>query len=83
MNCIEGFHLELKPMSDTLDIRIKLHEEIITLANGKIDTVVTATTDCDCFFFFDIGIKHVLKPFRVFLINGQSFGKKTNTLSYE
>lgn len=74
-NCIGKFKLDLKSSKDTLNLDIHIKEEIIKRKNGKIDTILTEN-DCDCYYYFDIGIKNVKNEFKTILINGHKFGRK-------
>lgn len=75
MNCAGGFTFDIKTVKDTLDLRIGLKSQIYKRSDGTVDTF-TVVADCDCYFYFDIGIRNVKKPFSVFLINGHKPGSK-------
>ncbi|MEI6349179.1 MAG: hypothetical protein WCP69_14620 [Bacteroidota bacterium] len=52
-----------------------MKEEIVKSKSGKVHTILTIH-DCECFYYFDIGIKHIDKEFKTILINGNKFGRK-------
>ena len=74
-NCYGKFRLELDKNENELNLDIIILEEFVKRKSGKVDTIVTAL-DCECYYYFEIGIKHIEKEFKTILINGNSFGKK-------
>lgn len=78
-NCTGRFRLDLKSFGDTLDLDIKIKEKIIKRKSGKIDSIMEWTA-CDCYFYFNIGIKNVQKEYKAILINSHNFGRKPQTV---
>ncbi len=74
-NCIGKFRLDIEKNDTKLNLDIKVKEEIVKRKNGTVDTILT-TLDCECYYYFDIGIKHIDKEFKTILINGKKFGRK-------
>jgi len=74
-NCYGKFRLEIDKNDKELNLDIKILEEIVKRKSGKVDTIVTML-DCECYYYFDIGIKHIEQEFKTILINGNKFGRK-------
>ncbi|MFN0188648.1 MAG: hypothetical protein ACKVQV_08100 [Bacteroidia bacterium] len=68
-NCIGKFQPTCKLQNDTLALEIKIQEEYRTRKNGKIDTVIVSN-DCDCYYYFDFGIKNISSGEKTILLNG-------------
>jgi hypothetical protein len=77
-NCIGKFRLEIEKHEEKLNLNIKVKEEIIKRKNGKVDTILI-TNDCDCYFYFNIGIKNIDKEFKTILVNGKNLTRQRNT----
>ena len=73
LNCVGDFVLNVKTYSDTLDLIIGPRPEIIYGPDGRTDTVTT-TTDCDCFFTINVGLKNLRYHFKEYLVNGKKPG---------
>lgn len=76
-NCIGEFRLELKESGDTLDLNIRIKGKIINRKNGDIDTLVMLL-DCECFYYFTIGIKNIQTPYKTILLEGKHRGRTNN-----
>ena len=76
-NCIGKFQLDLISNHDTLNLDIKIKGDIIKRKNGEIDTIISMNT-CDCYYYFNIGIKNVQKEIKTILIDGHKFGRRYN-----
>jgi TonB family protein len=74
-NCIGKFRPEIKSHNDTLEINIKINGEIIKRKNGRIDTIMV-TNECDCYFYFEIGITNLLTGHKTILLDGHKIGTK-------
>lgn len=74
-NCIGKFRLDIEKSDTKLNLGICVKEEIVKRKSGKVDTILT-TDDCECYYYFDIGIKHIAKEFKSILINGNKLGGK-------
>lgn len=75
-NCIGKFRPELKFHNDTLDIDIETNEYIfVKNKKGKIDTISTSL-ECDCYFYFEIGIRNLTSSHKTILLDGHKIGTK-------
>lgn len=74
-NCTGKFRLDLEKNENILNLNIKVKEELVKHKNGKVDTILIIS-DCECYYYFDIGIIHVDKDFKTILINGRKPGRK-------
>ncbi len=73
-NCIGKFRLDIEKNAMNLNLNIKVKEEITKRKNGKVDTILT-TLDCECYYYFEIGIKNIDNDFKSILLNGNKFSR--------
>ena len=73
-NCIGNFSIDYKINNEILDLKIKIKKKIVKRENGEIDTLMSMAL-CDCYYYFEIGIKHIDKKFKTILVNGQRLNK--------
>jgi hypothetical protein len=79
-NCVGKFRLEIKVQNDTLSMDIRIKEEIRKRKDGTLDTIITSQ-ECDCYYYFDIGIKNLTSGHKTVLLDGHIIGnKKSKTL---
>lgn len=73
-NCIAKFEHSLRYSHDTLWIDIQIKPELIKNRKGGYDTI-EVMSECDCYFYFDIGIKNLIHGHKVIYIDGYEMGK--------
>ena len=80
-NCVENFNVDYKIKNDILDIRIDTKvimldkkEDYLIFEDGKIDTQFVYTL-CECYYYFEIGIKHIDKKYKSILVNGRKLNR--------
>lgn len=78
-NCTGKFRLETKSSGDSLDLIIKIKGEIRKRKNGTIDTLIMVA-DCECYYYFDIGLRNIPGKYKTILIDGHKFGRKQKGL---
>ncbi|MCW3072787.1 MAG: hypothetical protein JWO44_2677 [Bacteroidetes bacterium] len=74
-NCEGRFRPEIKLSHDTLAIDIKIQERYVKRKNGKTDTIIVSQ-ECDCYFFFSIGIKNLPPGYKTILFDGHRIGSR-------
>lgn len=73
-NCAGKFDIDYKIDNETLDIQIDIKKTIVKRKNGSSDTLITIAF-CDCYYNFEIGLKHIDKKFTTILVNGEKLNK--------
>lgn len=72
--CVEYFHADYKIKNDILDIRIDTRNIFLDQETGKYDTQYVYSF-CECYYYFEIGIKHIDKKYKAILVNGRKLNR--------
>ncbi len=72
--CVNYFHADYKIKNEILDICIDTRNIFLDQETGKYDTHYLYSF-CECYYNFEIGIKHIDKKYKTILVNGRKLNR--------